>query len=201
MMKHKISLNKVFPYILAIAGLIGLVASLILSYDTLSIAHNASYVPACNLNPVISCGSVINAKGDSIFGLPYPFYGIAAFAVLLSSGIGMLAQAKYNKLYWRAFLAAISLGLVGAYALLLKSVYSIHALCPYCLTVDFVTTVTFWYGWLYCLDNKIVVWKRFGLAKCYVWARRHHLDILVAWVVLVVAFLLHHFWYYYGKHL
>ncbi len=200
-MNTKYTLNKVFPYILALVGIVGLVASLTLSYDTLSIAHNASYIPACNLNPVISCGSVINSKGDTILGLPYPFYGIAAFAVLLTVGVSMLAGAKFNKLYWRSFLTVISLGLIGAYGLLIKSVYSIHALCPYCLTIDFITTIMVWYSWLYALDNKIVVFKRFGLQKCYVWARRHHVDILVVWFVLIIVFLLHHFWYYYGKHL
>lgn len=200
-MAKSITLNKAFPYIIGVAGIIGLVASLILSYDTLSIAHNPGYVPSCNLNPVISCGSVINATGDNIFGLPYPFYGVAAFGALLTVGVTMIAGGKPNKTYWRVYLVAITLGIIGAYALLLKSVFSIHALCPFCLSVDLVTTITFWYSWLYALDNKVIELKKNGLKKAYAWSRKHHLDIIVFWFLVVIAFLLNHFWYYYGKHL
>ncbi len=200
-MAKKITLNKAFPYIIGIAAIIGLVASLILSYDTLSIARNPGYIPSCNLNPVISCGNVINATGDTIFGLPYPFYGVAAFGALLTVGVTMIAGGLPNKLYWRFYLAVITLGTIGAYALLLKSVFSIHALCPFCLSVDVVTTITFWYSWLYALDNKVIEFKRNRLKKVCAWSRKHHADIIVFWFVIVIAFLLNHFWYYYGKHL
>lgn len=200
-MTKNLTLSKVFPYLIAILAAIGLIASLILSYDTLSIAHNSHYVPSCNLNPVISCGSVINAKGDTIFGLPYPYYGIAAFGALLSAAVMVMAGGRPNKYFWRLFLSISGIGVVGAYALLLKSVYSIHALCPFCLSVDVVTTTTFWYSLLYCIDNKYLALKSKKLTRVYAWCRKHHLDLLLAWFLLVAAVLLHHFWYYYGKHL
>jgi uncharacterized membrane protein len=201
MAANKVTLNRSFPYIIGIAALIGLVASLILSYDTLSIARNPSYIPSCNLNPVISCGSVINATGDTIFGIPYPYYGIGAFAAMLSVAVMMFAGAKPNKYFWRAFMVIISAGLIGAYVLLGKSVFSIHALCPFCLSVDLVTTVSFWYSWLYVIDNKIISFERVKLQRIYGWIRKHHADLIVLWILLVVGFLLNHFWYYYGKHL
>lgn len=200
-MFKNVTLNKAFPYLISVLAIIGLVASLILSYDTLSIARNPNYIPSCNLNPVISCGSVINSKGDTIFGLPYPYYGIAAFGALLAAGATIIAGGKPNKYYWRLFLTVSGLGVIGAYALLLKSVYSIHALCPFCLTVDVATTTTFWYTFLYAIENKYVNLKRLRAQKLYTWSRKHHLDLLLVWFILVTAFLLHHFWYYYGKHL
>lgn len=200
-MAQRITLNQAFPYITGICAIIGLLASFILSYDTLSIAHNSHYIPSCNLNPVISCGSVINATGDSIFGLPYPFWGIAAFAALLTSSVVLLAGAKLSKYFWRAFLTIATLGIIGAYGLLIKSIFSIHALCPFCLSVDLVTTVTFWYSLLYCLDNKVISVRGTTLNKALAWARKHHLDILIGSLVMVAAFILNHFWYYYGKHL
>jgi len=33
----------------------------------------------------------------------------------------------------------------------------------------------------------------------YAWVRQHHLDILVLWFIIIIGFILKHFWYYYGK--
>ncbi len=198
-MKAKLNLENVFPWLLIAGGIIGLLASLILAHDTLSIAQNPHYVPSCNLNPVVSCGDVITFKGDSIFGLPYPFYGVAAFGALIASGAGVIAKAKFHKWYWLTMQAFMTLGITGAYYLLIKSMYQIHALCPFCLSVDVATTTLFWYTTLFNIDN-----GHFGKTKdspAYKWIRKHHLDILVLWFILAIAFILHHFWYYYGKHL
>lgn len=196
-----ITLYKAFPYLLLIVGIIGLYASFTLTYDTLQVTQNSHYVPSCNLNPVLSCGDVINTPGDKILGLPYPFYGIAVFAVLISVGAGMLAGAKFKRWFWQTFQVLTTLGTIGAYYLFFKSVYSIHALCPYCLSVDVVTTALFWYLTLYNFDNNNIPLKSAKAKRIYKQVRAHHLDILILWFVLVIAFILHHFWYYYGKHL
>lgn len=178
----------------------GLAASFILAHDTLAINHNPNYVPSCNINPIISCGDVITFKGDSIFGLPYPFYGIAAFAVLVTTGVGMLAGGKFKRWFWATLQAFMSVGIVGAYYLLIKSMFLIHALCPYCLSVDVVTTTLFWYTTLYNADQGLFG-SRVQASRYYKWVRKHHLDILILWFIALAAFILNHFWYYYGKHL
>ena len=197
----RLSFKTSFPYLLIIGGVIGLLASLILSYDTLQVAHNANFVPSCNLNPVLSCGNVINAAGDKILGLPFPYYGTAAFAVLITTGVGMLAGATFKRWYWLSFQVIATFGTIGAYLLLLKSVYKIHALCPYCLSVDVVTTTLFWYLTLYNIDNKILKINGAKAKNLYRWIRLHHLDLLILWLLIVTALVLKHFWYYYGKHL
>ena len=198
-MKLKLNLENIFPWLLIFGGIIGLVASLILAHDTLAIAQNPHYIPSCNLNPVVSCGNVITFRGDKIFGLPYPFYGIAAFGALIAAGTGILAKAKFSKWYWLTMQVFTSLGLAGAYYLLIKSMYQIHALCPFCLSVDVVTTIIFWYTTLLNTDRGF--FGKIKDASAYKWARKHHLDILVLWFILAIAFILSHFWYYYGKHL
>ncbi len=197
----KLSLNKTFPYILIVVGIIGLFASFVLTHDTLKIAQNSHYVPSCNLNPVLSCGDVINAAGDKILGLPYPYYGIAVFAVLISAGASMLAGAKFKRWYWLVFQTGVTLGTLGAYLLLLKSIFKIHALCPFCLSVDVVTTILFWYTTLYVIDNKYIKLNNAKAKNAYQWVRKHHLDLLILWFIIVIGLILKHFWYYYGKHL
>lgn len=197
----KITLKQSFPYLLIIGGVVGLVASLILSHDTLAIAQNPHFVPSCNLNPVLSCGNVINTPGDKILGLPYPYYGIAIYAILSSVGIAILAGAKFKRWYLLSFEVFMTLGTISAYLLLLKSIYKIHSLCPFCLSVDAVTTILFWYSTLYIIDSKNIVIKGHKAVSAYRWVRKHHFDLLILWFVIVIGLIIRHFWYYYGQHI
>lgn len=197
----KLTLPTVLPWLLSIGGAWGLFASFVLSYDTIKISQNSHYIPACNLNPVLSCGDVISTAGDKIFGLPYPFYGIAAFAVLLTVGIVLLTRVAFTRWFWLVFEVATIIGLLAAYAMLFKSVYKIHALCPYCLSIDIVTTIIWWYVTLYIFDRKYIKLSSKKYQKIYQIIREHHLDIIVLWFIVVIGLILKHFWYYYGKHL
>ncbi|MGB9251369.1 MAG: vitamin K epoxide reductase family protein, partial [Mycobacterium sp.] len=42
-----------------IAGVAGLIASATLTIEKIELLVNPSYVPSCNLNPIVSCGSVM----------------------------------------------------------------------------------------------------------------------------------------------
>ena len=193
------NLERALPWLLIVIGIIGLVSSLILTHDTLAINANAHYVPSCNLNPIVSCGSVISHKGDTIFGLPYPFYGVAAFAAVVTLGVGLVAKAKFQKWFWLAFQTVVTLGLGSAYLMLLKSIYQIHALCPFCLTVDVATTTLFWYTTLYNADRGLID-ARLPKNRWYKLVRKHHLDLLLLWFLILAVAIIKHFWYYYGKH-
>jgi len=196
---NRLTLQKVFPYLVVAGGIIGLVASFILTRDVLAILHNPHYVPACNLNPVFNCGKVINESHDTIFGVQLPIFGIGLFAVLIAAGAGMLAGAKYKRWYWLTFQTLMTLGTIGAYYLLAKSAFQIHALCPFCLSMDVVATTLLWYTTLYNIDTGAIRLRRAKAKAIYGWVRRHHLDILITWFLIVIGILLHQFWYYYGK--
>lgn len=201
MNKNKLSLDYLFPYLLLIGGVIGLVCSLILSHDTFAISQNSHFIPSCNLNPIINCGNVINASGDKIFGIPYPFYGIGIFGGLTVAGVSLVAGAKYKRWYWLSYEFLLTTGFIASYLLLIKSAVKIHSLCPFCLGVDFVTTTLFWYSTLQLIDSGIIKIKSTGLKKFYSVIRKHHLDLLILWFLVVIALIVKHFWYYYGKHL
>lgn len=198
--KKKLTLDRVIPWMLVIGGVIGMICSLIISIDKVKLLQNPNFKPSCDLNPIVSCGSVMASKQGSAFGFPNPWLGLAAFATLVTVGMGIFAGAKFKRWFWLGLIAGISLGLIFAYWLLYESVYRIHALCPYCLTVDVVVITLFWYVTLYCFDQKFIVLpKRFDKAVAF--ARRHHLDILFVWFLVTIVIILKHFWYYYGKYL
>ena len=199
-MSKKITLARSLPYILLVGGIIGLIASLVLSYDTLKIASNPTYVPSCSLNPVLSCGNVIESAEGHSFGIPNPFFGIAAFAVLITVGVSILAGAKFKRWFWIGLEVATVLGMAFAYWLLGQSVYHIRALCPFCLTVDVVVITTFWYVTIYNLQEGYIKLPSRSVAVSD-FIRKHHLDILLAWFIVLIVLILQHFWYYYGKYL
>lgn len=199
-MFKKVTLSKAVPYILIVGGVIGLICSFIITQDKLKLAENPHFVPSCNLNPVISCGSVMASKQGSLFGFPNPWIGLAAFAVLVTVGVAILAGATFKRWFWLGLEAGIVLGLIFAYWLLIESIYRIKALCPYCLTVDVVVITTVWYITLYNIQEGHIQLpaRLIGLGD---FARKHHLDILLFWFIILIAIILQHFWYYYGKFL
>jgi uncharacterized membrane protein len=186
---------------LVISGIIGNICSFIISEDKIKLLENPAFKPSCDLNPIVSCGSVMSSHQGSLFGFPNPWIGLAGFSVLVTVGVGILAGAKFKRWFWQGMEAGIALGLVFAFWLLFESVYRIHALCPYCLTVDVVIITLFWYNTLYNIEQKYLVIKNKNLERAAGFARKHHLDILVLVFLILIGIILQHFWYYYGHYL
>jgi uncharacterized membrane protein len=196
--KKQLPLQRLLPVVLVIGGIVGLIASFVLSYDKLKILENPSFVPNCNLNPVLNCGSVMVSGPANTFGFPNPWIGLVTFASLISVGAAMLAGATFKRWFWLALYAGVLFGLGFALYLLFQSIYSINALCPYCLATDVAVFTIFWYTTLFLIENNYIR-LRGKLATAGAFARRHHLDILMLLFVIVIVLILNHFWYYYGE--
>lgn len=200
MARAKPSFEKVLPYVLIAAGVVGLIASFVISFDKMRLLENPHYQPSCNLNPIISCGNVMKSPQGSAFGFPNPWIGLAAFTVLLTIGIGQLAGATFKRWFWLGLEAGTVFGIGFIHWLFFESVYRIQALCPWCMAVWVATITTFWYVTLYNLQLGHIrlpaATRQFG-----VFIRKHHLDILVLWFLVITGLILQHFWYYFGRHL
>lgn len=188
------------PYILIVGGIIGTICSFILSNDTINSLKNPHFVPSCNINPVLSCGSVMHSAQGAAFGFPNPWIGLIGFTAMLTVGVAMLSGAKFRRWFWMAFEVGMAGGVGFAYWLLYQSVFRIQALCPFCLTVDVVITTVFWYLTLYIIREQHFSPPRrlIGISD---FARKYHFELLFTWLVIVAALVLHHFWYYYGQFL
>lgn len=195
----KLSLQKAIPWILVICGAIGLLCAIIIMYDKIELMQHPNKTFICDLNPIISCGSVMESKQSHAFGIPNPFIGIG-FAVVVTSGMAMLAGAKLKRWYWIGLELGTIFGLCFVHWLFFQSVYRIGALCPYCMVVWVITITLFWYTTLYNLQTGMIKVKG-NLQKAAYFARRHHLDILILWFLVIAALILKHFWYYYGQYL
>lgn len=181
--------------LIIISGATGLLASLVLAIEKINLLKNPAEQLGCDLNPIIACGSVINTDQASAFGFPNPFLGLAGFGGVLVIGLMLRTGAKPSKRFWQMMILGLLLATVFVHWLFFQTVYRIGALCPYCMVVWVVTITSFWYVFIYSLDKKIISVPK-SLKKASVFVKKHHLDILIVWFLIIIALILNHFWYY-----
>jgi uncharacterized membrane protein len=194
------ALDRALPYVLIVCGIIGSVCAFVILYEKLQLLANPQYHPSCSINPVISCGSVMESAQSHVFGFPNPIIGLLAFPVVTTVGVAMLAGATFKRWLWLGLQFGTILGLIFIHWLFFSSVYRIHALCPYCIVVWLVTFAAFWYVLLYNLRQGHIKTPA-KLRSTAAFMQRHHADIYIVWVIVIAALILHHFWYYFGRHL
>ena len=122
-----------------IAGVTGLAASMTLTVEKIELLLNPSYVPSCNINPIVSCGSVMITPQASLLGFPNPLLGLVTFTVVIVTGVLTLAKVPLPQWYWMALTVGVLIGSVFVHWLIFESLYRIGALCPYCMVVWVVT--------------------------------------------------------------
>lgn len=198
--KRETNLARTLPWILIICGVIGLLCSFTLTVEKMDVLRNPNYHPICDLNPILSCGSVMSSKQAEAFGFDNTFMGLAAFAVLVTVGACLLAGAQLKRWFWQGLQAGATAGLLFVHWLIFNSLYRIHSLCPFCMVVWVVTITTFIYVTLYNIQHRHIKIKE-KLMPAYEFARHHHIDILLFWLLLIAALILKQFWYYYGPRL
>jgi uncharacterized membrane protein len=191
------TLERVLPWLLAIGGSIGTLASLLLTIEVFSRLKNPHFVPICNLNPVLSCTSVADSHQAHAFGFPNYFIGIAGYAVLATIGIALLAGAQFKRWFWILVEAGLIFAMAFITWLQFQTLYRIGALCIFCMIVWAVTGPMFWYTTLYTLRAGNIP-NHPKLKRAVAFAQRHHGDILLLWFLVIIGLILKRFWYYWS---
>ncbi|BEH02533.1 MAG: vitamin K epoxide reductase family protein [Propionibacteriaceae bacterium] len=132
----------IFGYML-FSSLISLTASFVLSVDALELARNPGADLACNINSVISCGTVGATWQANLLGFPNAYLGLIAEPVVITIAVASLAKVKFPRGFMLAAQIVYTIGLVFAYWLFYQSMFHINALCPWCLLVTLSTTLVF----------------------------------------------------------
>ena len=118
-----------------IAGVAGLAASMALTVEKFELLINPHYVPSCNINPIVSCGSVMTTPQAAVLGFPNPLLGIIGFTVVLVTGVLTVSKVALPQWYWIGLSVGTLVGVVLVHWLIFQSLYRIGALCPYCMVV------------------------------------------------------------------
>ncbi|SHF41754.1 Uncharacterized membrane protein [Streptoalloteichus hindustanus] len=182
--------SRIVPWVLAVGGLVGWVASFVLTLERLELLRNPNYIPTCTINTVLSCGSVMQSPQAAAFGFPNPLIGIAAFAVVTTIGVAALGGVRFPRWFWAGLLAGSAAGTVFVHWLMVQSVYDIGALCPYCMVVWVVTIPIFWYTLLHVVGtSRSRTVREVGTVPV-----RLHWAVLGLWYLLIAFVVLERFW-------
>lgn len=122
-----------------------LIASFVLSVEAIELAKNADAVLSCDINAVLSCGTVGSHWSAALFGFPNSFLGLIAEPVVITVAIAGLSGVKFPRLFMAVAQFFYTLGFVFALWLLSMSYFVIGALCPWCLLVTLTTTLV-WFA-------------------------------------------------------
>ena len=136
-------LTRVHGLLLVVLGGAGLYGAFALAVDKYKILEDPTFSPGCDLNPVLSCGTVMVTDQGSVFGFPNPLIGLMAFALVVTLGVLVAGGVALPRWVLAGLAAGSLLGVVFVHWLAFQSMYRIGALCPWCLVVWAVTLPNF----------------------------------------------------------
>lgn len=178
--------NAVVWVTMLVASLASLVASFVLAQDALRLAENPNADLGCNVNAVISCGTVASSWQSSALGFPNAFLGLMTEPVVITIAVASLAGVRFPRWFMLAAQAVYSIGLLFAYWLFEQAMFEIGALCPWCLTITVATTLVFFeITYVNIRDDNLFLPRR--LQAGLTWFVRSNLDLLllVAWLLVL----------------
>ena len=121
-------------------GIIALFASFQLTVDRIRVLQNPDVVLFCDISPFVSCGPVMESHPGMVFGFPNPILGLVCFTIMVTTGMAVLAGARFTPWYW----IGLQLGLTFAGGFItwlqFQSLWNIGALCLWCMVV-WATTI------------------------------------------------------------
>jgi len=126
-----------------VSALVSLTASFVLSVDAIILAADPKAALACNINAVISCGTVGASWQASLFGFPNAFLGLVAEPVVITIAVASLGGVRFPRWFMMSAQVVYTVGLVFAYWLFFQAYFVIGALCPWCLLITLSTTLVF----------------------------------------------------------
>jgi uncharacterized membrane protein len=179
--------------LLAVGGAIGFLAAFTLTVERFKLAANPAYKPSCDVNPFISCGSVMSQPQAALFGFPNPLIGIAAFAVATTLGVLLLSGVALPRWVRAGWQIGITLGFVFISWLVTQSLYEIRALCPYCMVVWAVVIPMFWVTTADSLDRGVIPVPS-GLRRAAATLVEYRLVAVVLTYLAVVVMVAQAFW-------
>lgn len=187
--------KQVFPWVLVIGGIIGLIASSVLTVEKIKIAADPNFIPSCSISPIVACSPVISSDQATAFGVPNPFLGLAGFGMVIAVGMMLFAGATdLKKWFWWCFQAGTLFGILFVSWLIYQSVYEIGKLCLYCMATWAITIPIFWTTTAYNLQQKnLTVRGALGTVL-----RNHSGKLVVLSYVIVLIIVSTHFseyWY------
>lgn len=185
---HRVRHNDVTVWVtMLVASLASLVASFVLAVEAITLAKDPNADLACNINAVLSCGTVGSSWQASVLGFPNAFLGLVSEPVVITIAVASLAGVRFPRWFMLAAQVVYTVGLGFAYWLFHQAMFDIGALCPWCLLITLATTLVFFeMTYVNIRDDNLFLPRRVqaGLLSFV----RSNLDLMlvVAWILVLV---------------
>ena len=175
-----------------VSSVLGLIASLVLSAEAITLAANPTASLSCDISSKISCSVVGLSWQANLLGFPNAFLGLIAEPVVITVAIAALGGVRFPRWFMITAQAFYSIGFVFAYWLFYEAYFQIGALCPWCLLVTVTTTLVFVsmtrvnlldnnFGLSERAHERVTYWLRLGVD---VWISVLIIAIMAAMIIL-----------------
>jgi uncharacterized membrane protein len=129
--------------VLLLGGIVGWLSSLELQVGKEFLLANPGASLACDVNPFISCGSVMMTWQSSALGIPNMAIGLAGFAIMAVIGALMVSGTALPTWFRWARLGGMTFAFGYVHFLAISAIFLIRALCPWCMVIWTITAPMF----------------------------------------------------------
>ena len=169
-----------------VGALLSLLASFVLSAESIELAKNPDAQLSCSVSIVLNCATVAKHPTASMFGFPNSFLGLMAEPVVITVAIAGLAGVAFGRRFMFAAQIGYTLGFIYAWYLFYISFFIIQALCLWCLLVTLTTTFVFFAMTRYNLRENNLYLSKHVASKLKRWVEKDY-DKLVLGSMIVLA--------------
>lgn len=170
-----------------VGSIASLVASLVLSIDAIRLAEDPGASLGCDINTVISCGTVGTSWQASLLGFPNAYLGLMFEPAVITLAVASLSGVRFPRHIMLAAQVVYTIAIGFAYWLFHQALFEIGALCPWCMLVTVATTLV-WFELtrVNVLQDNLLLPRR--LQSALESAVRAGMDLVVgvSWVLLMV---------------
>jgi uncharacterized membrane protein len=143
--KRTIFSARAYGTLLVVLGGIGFGGSMWLAIEKILKLQDPDRVTSCSINPFLDCGVAMGSWQGALLGFPNPFIGVAAFPVVITTGVVLLTGAVLPRWYHLWLLGGTLVGQLLVFFLMWTSFYALFALCPACMVVWAIMWPLLWY--------------------------------------------------------
>lgn len=174
--------------VMLVFGIIGLIASFVLSVEEIHLLKHPDATLSCSFNLVLNCATVMQTWQATAFGFPNMFIGLMGFPLIIAIALLGLSRVAFPRWFAIGMELGIAFWTGFAYWLFFNSVYDIQVLCPWCLVVTFSMTMLLAASTYYTIRK-----NSFELSPRIIGGLRKFVDggyyqmAIASWIVLMIA--------------
>lgn len=194
------NISRLTSWVITTFGFIGLLASFAYSVEEfLALKYPAKQL-ICDINPFVGCGPAIDSwQGHILLGIPNGFFGIAAFSVVATLGVLLVAGVGFPRWVWQGLQAGVVAGTVLVVWFYLQSVFVLNHLCPFCMVTWGSVLPIAWYITIHNIQSGHVRLAAGLHRRVGNFAVKHHATLISALFGLLITIVIWRFWDYFGR--